>query len=130
MKGRVCIAGDAAHATTPWQGGGAGQAIEDALVLKVLLQRVENASELEAAFKAYDAMLRPRAQQLVASSRETGLIMTGQAEGVGNDVAKLRDALTHKWDFIHDVDLEALEKDALNVFESLKAGHGKQTGSE
>jgi 2-polyprenyl-6-methoxyphenol hydroxylase-like FAD-dependent oxidoreductase len=32
-KGRVCLAGDAAHASTPNQGGGAGFGIEDALVL-------------------------------------------------------------------------------------------------
>jgi salicylate hydroxylase len=28
-KGAVCIMGDAAHCMTPWQGSGAGTAIED-----------------------------------------------------------------------------------------------------
>jgi 2-polyprenyl-6-methoxyphenol hydroxylase-like FAD-dependent oxidoreductase len=36
-KGRVCLAGDAAHASTPNQGGGAGFGIEDALVLAEVL---------------------------------------------------------------------------------------------
>lgn len=39
-KARVCMLGDAAHAMTPFQGQGAGQAIEDALVLTTLLSKV------------------------------------------------------------------------------------------
>ncbi|KAM7213270.1 hypothetical protein V8F06_011336 [Rhypophila decipiens] len=35
-RNKVCLVGDAAHATTPWQGAGAGQAFEDAMILGVL----------------------------------------------------------------------------------------------
>lgn len=35
-KHRVCIMGDAAHCMTPWQGSGAGQDIEDAMILETL----------------------------------------------------------------------------------------------
>ncbi|RAL66883.1 hypothetical protein DID88_007665 [Monilinia fructigena] len=36
-KGRIVLLGDAAHASTPHQGAGAGQAIEDAFILSNLL---------------------------------------------------------------------------------------------
>ena len=39
-QGRVTPMGDAAHATTPFQGQGAAQATEDALVLQTLLGQV------------------------------------------------------------------------------------------
>jgi salicylate hydroxylase len=38
--GRVCIAGDAAHASTPHLGAGAGVGIEDALALATVLEQV------------------------------------------------------------------------------------------
>jgi len=40
VNGRVCIAGDAAHAMTPWQGSGAATAIEDAVVLGALFAQI------------------------------------------------------------------------------------------
>src|ERR1700712_1554082 len=38
-KGRICVMGDAAHASTPHQGAGGGMAVEDTLVLYELLAR-------------------------------------------------------------------------------------------
>ncbi|UQC78867.1 salicylate 1-monooxygenase SalA, partial [Colletotrichum lupini] len=37
VKGRLCLAGDAAHASTPHHGAGAGMGVEDALALATLL---------------------------------------------------------------------------------------------
>ena len=47
-KGRVGIAGDAAHATSPHHGAGAGFCIEDSAVLATLLsdERVTTAKDL------------------------------------------------------------------------------------
>ena len=56
--------GDAAHATTPWQGQGASQAIEDALVLETLLGRVHNVKHVSNAFSAYDQIRRARTQRV------------------------------------------------------------------
>jgi salicylate hydroxylase len=75
---RLCLAGDAAHATSPHHGAGAGQGIEDALCLSTLMREVvaeirehpENkAKALAAAFGTYDAVRRTRSQWLVNSSR-------------------------------------------------------------
>ncbi|KAB8290715.1 hypothetical protein EYC80_008354 [Monilinia laxa] len=76
-KRAVCTMGDAAHAMTPWQGSGAGQAIEDSLILSTLLARITRASQLPSAFAAYDAICRPRSQRVVASSVVTGKLMCG-----------------------------------------------------
>ena len=74
-KGRVALLGDAAHATTPHQGAGAGQALEDAYVLSALLgdERTHTVADLPAAFMAYDAVRRPRSQKVVSTSRSAGL---------------------------------------------------------
>lgn len=63
-KGPAAIMGDAAHATTPWQGQGASQAIEDALVLETLLGAVNDPKQIPHAFAAYDQVRRPRTQRV------------------------------------------------------------------
>lgn len=40
-KGRMCLLGDSAHASTPHQGAGAGMALEDAFVLSKLLGQAQ-----------------------------------------------------------------------------------------
>ena len=37
FKGAACLMGDAAHATTQWQGSGASSALEDAMILEAVL---------------------------------------------------------------------------------------------
>ena len=77
-KDRVCLAGDAAHASSPHHGAGACQGIEDALCLTVLMREVlkdvgakphDKTLALRAAFATYDAVRRTRSQWLVDSSR-------------------------------------------------------------
>ncbi|KAK3314591.1 hypothetical protein B0H66DRAFT_627221 [Apodospora peruviana] len=70
--GNVCIMGDAAHATTPWQGAGAGQAFEDAMILGTLLRNISSADDINAASRAYDAIRRPRCQRVIDSSQAMG----------------------------------------------------------
>jgi salicylate hydroxylase len=61
--GRVCLLGDAVHATLPYVGQGANQAIEDAVVLATCLEthREDHAS----AFAAYTAQRVPRTKRVV-----------------------------------------------------------------
>jgi len=113
VNGRVCIAGDAAHAMTPWQAAGAGQAMEDAMILGALLGKVKNSGEINAAFKAYDAVRRPRCQRVIDSSRVTGMICCGREEGVGLDPRKLLEALKDRWGFIMGLDLDEYKTEAL-----------------
>lgn len=57
-EGRVAILGDAAHASTPHQGAGAGQALEDALIMCELLadNAVQSIRDIPKALEAYDAV--------------------------------------------------------------------------
>ncbi|MET1003946.1 MAG: FAD-dependent monooxygenase [Propionibacteriaceae bacterium] len=67
-RGRVALLGDAAHGMTPDIGQGAGQAIEDAVVLAAAL------AELPApeALAHYDQERRPRTTSIVTAARRTG----------------------------------------------------------
>ncbi|CAJ2510945.1 Uu.00g065700.m01.CDS01 [Anthostomella pinea] len=118
-NGRICIVGDAAHAATPWQGAGAGQAIEDAVVLGALFGCISSSEEIDAVFEAFDGVRRPRCQQVIDSSRETGRILCGQIGGV-HDVDGFREALAHRWDFLYDFDIARHKEEALAKLEEMK----------
>ena len=105
-KGRVCLMGDAAHASTPHQGAGAGMALEDAYVLSNLLGLVEQVDEIDGAFRVFDATRRPRTQKLVTTSRECGETYDLENEDVGDDVQKLKRNLDERQRWIWDHDLE------------------------
>ena len=77
-RGKICLAGDAAHASSPHHGAGACMGVEDALCLSTLFReiltstrvnRVTKGQALEMAFDIFDAVRRTRSQWLVNSSR-------------------------------------------------------------
>lgn len=82
-KGRVCLVGDAAHATTPHQGSGCTIAIEDAFILSYLIgdAYVRSEEDVFAAFKAYDTICRPRGQKVIITSKECGDLLSFQKPG-------------------------------------------------
>lgn len=104
-KGHLCLLGDAAHATTPHQGAGAGQAIEDAYILTSLLGKCSSIAELEKAFKAYDEIRRPRSQKVVTTSRSLGEIYEFENQEIGEDLAKLASTLDGWLRWIWEEDL-------------------------
>ncbi|KAI1395720.1 salicylate hydroxylase [Hypoxylon fuscum] len=112
-NGLVCVIGDAAHATTPWQGSGAAMAFEDVMVLQELLGNITSPKDITAAFKAYDVVRRPRCQRVIDSSRETGMILCGQDAYAGLDPEKLREVLAPRWDFIFGLDMSVHKEHAL-----------------
>lgn len=104
-KGKLCLLGDSAHASTPHHGAGAGMAVEDALIMSRLLASIGSAGELESAFAAYDAVRRPRSQRLVASSRKTGEVYDFEDEIIGDNMKATREYLEQAWDWIWNEDL-------------------------
>ncbi|KDQ56725.1 hypothetical protein JAAARDRAFT_70435 [Jaapia argillacea MUCL 33604] len=77
VSGRVVIIGDAAHAMTPHQGSGAGQAIEDAYLLATLLGHPSTTLQtIPLALSAYDAVRRPEARRVAEISIENGKMFT------------------------------------------------------
>ncbi|KAK4547539.1 hypothetical protein LTR36_000496 [Oleoguttula mirabilis] len=92
-KGRVCLIGDAGHATSPHHGAGAGMCIEDAAIMADLLAdpsvHEAGAKGFEAAFQAYSDCRKERTQSLVQTSRRSGDLYEWRAEGVGADIEKI-----------------------------------------
>ena len=115
-NGYVCIISDAAHAITPWQGAGAGQAFEDAAVRGALFRHVSTRADIQAAFKAFGTVRRPRCRQIMDSSREMGRIMCGLSGDTGVSVQEMRNALKRRWEFIHGLNLKRHEEEALKGF--------------
>ncbi|TFK48376.1 FAD/NAD(P)-binding domain-containing protein [Heliocybe sulcata] len=95
VSGRVTILGDAAHAMTPHEGSGAGQAIEDAYLLGTLLGHPHaTRTTLPAALAAYDRVRRPFAESVQRKSRENGRLFTCRRHdlhGADVDEGVLRD---------------------------------------
>ncbi|MEU7090500.1 FAD-dependent monooxygenase [Kitasatospora aureofaciens] len=80
--GRVVLAGDAAHASTPHLAQGAAMAVEDALVLA---ESLEAGSDVPAALAVWEERRRPRAMWVQAMSRailkqETGSPTTAEED--------------------------------------------------
>ncbi|KAF9885231.1 hypothetical protein FE257_000591 [Aspergillus nanangensis] len=113
-KGRVAISGDAAHATSPHHGAGAGFCIEDTAVLAALLEddRVQTHMDLEAVLAAFDLSRRERSQWLVQSSRFIGNSYEWLADGVGNDFKKIEEAINYRNGVIADADIPQMCVDA------------------
>lgn len=109
--------GDAAHAASPHQGAGAGQAIEDAYVLAELLAdpRVTDASRARAALVAYDKVRRPRSQEVVRTSRENAKALCLTAPGIGADETKLSELWKTRFRWLWDIDIKAHAQSALDM---------------
>ncbi|KAF1839725.1 mannitol 1-phosphate dehydrogenase [Decorospora gaudefroyi] len=103
-KGRVCLLGDAAHATTPHQGAGAGMCIEDSYILANLIKEANSIDELKRAFSAFDQARRERTQKNVKTSHEAGKMY--DFELFGDDLDKVEASFSHRMRWIWDVDLK------------------------
>ncbi|RDW79370.1 salicylate hydroxylase-4 [Coleophoma cylindrospora] len=120
-KGKICLIGDAAHATSPHHGSGAGFAIEDSAVLAELLASPDAKSPagIHAAFQAFDHCRRPRTQWLVASSRRTGELYEWQAKGVGADVEKIAAEAHDRFEKIWNGDIAQMIAEAQTEFQKI-----------
>ncbi|KAK7970641.1 mannitol 1-phosphate dehydrogenase [Apiospora saccharicola] len=122
FKGRICLLGDVAHASSPHQAAGAGQGLEDAAVLAHLLALVRDPDQLDHAFEVYDSIRRPRAQKVVSTSFEAGIIYTWRDPEIGDDMHKIVENANQRlhWIWQHDIpgDLKKAESQFLNLVSS------------
>ena len=70
-SGSVTLLGDAAHATLPFAAQGGGMAIEDTAVLA---QALTGAPNVASAFRAYEALRKPRTKAIVDQAVSNGRI--------------------------------------------------------
>ena len=133
VKGRICIAGDAAHAAAPHHGAGAGFCVEDAAVLCTLLRdalpkiresRSSKAEIIRTAFAVYNSIRHGRAQWLVDSSRRIGELYEWQDPQAGRDTEKCRYETDWRSHAIWDYDVEAVvQRTSEEYSQKLKALH-------
>ncbi|KAL4803787.1 hypothetical protein BDV18DRAFT_39465 [Aspergillus unguis] len=127
-KNRIAISGDAAHATSPHHGSGAGFCIEDTAVLAGLLADplVQTHSDLQTALAVFDASRRERTQWLVQSSRFIGDCYEWRAEGVGRDFKRIEEAINTRNGIIMNADVGGMCRDASGLLrEKLGKGSGR-----
>lgn len=129
----VCLLGDVAHASGPHQGAGAGQCLEDALVLSRILGKlyrttpksmISNPSRLrtrliEAAFRSYDEIRRPRAQKQVKTSQECGEVYSLSCPVYGEDIVRAIRHLNGRFAWLWEHDLAADVREAEDTFARL-----------
>lgn len=125
-KGTICLLGDAAHASTPHHGAGAGMAVEDAFVLTKLLASIDSATDLESVLSAYDAVRRPRSQRLVASSRRIARIYDLEDRAIGDDMQAMGKCLEHAWNWIWTEDLDGQLAKAKSVLKRRQQSTSEQ----
>ncbi|WP_019638772.1 FAD-dependent monooxygenase [Paenibacillus fonticola] len=109
--GRVVLLGDAAHATTPNMGQGAGQAIEDAIILA---GHIRHSPSIETALERYS---KQRVKRTAAITKMSNLV--GKIAQLNLPAAiALRNALmpatgklvTRQLDYLYHIDLDGLLK--------------------
>ncbi|KKY28392.1 putative mannitol 1-phosphate dehydrogenase [Phaeomoniella chlamydospora] len=103
-KGRVCLLGDAAHASTPHKGAGAGMCIEDAYILGSLLGDLSDAKDIESAFSVYNQIRKERSQKLVEDSRGQAQVYEMEVESTGDDPKKIAENLSTRMDWVWNHD--------------------------
>ncbi|KAI1370688.1 hypothetical protein F4677DRAFT_457719 [Hypoxylon crocopeplum] len=117
-RGRVCIAGDAAHASSPFHGVGACMGVEDALVIATVLDMVNTRARdgsiatgsvggaVASTFRSFNAVRLERSNWMTQSSREMGDIYEWRHPATGRDAEKCKAEFERRsrivWDF--DVD--------------------------
>ena len=109
-KGRVCLAGDAAHAAAPHHGAGAGAGVEDALCLATAILRASALSgpkeAVNTALAVYNEVRYERTQWLVQSSHEVCDMYELDHPVTGGDMGKCRaevEARSHRiWYFDYE----------------------------
>lgn len=72
-KNRVCLIGDAAHATAPHIGQGASLALEDTLVLA---KCIRDLPDLTTAFAKFEELRKYRVQKIIKQARKVGGVKT------------------------------------------------------
>ncbi|OBZ79798.1 Salicylate hydroxylase [Grifola frondosa] len=106
VRGRIALLGDAAHGMLPHLGAGAGQGLEDALLLSRLLSHPETKiSNIEAVLQVYDNIRRPRSQMVWKGSDAAGELYDGCGKH-GLDFEGIRQDLQDRWTPVwrHDLD--------------------------
>jgi salicylate hydroxylase len=127
-RDRVVLLGDSAHASLPFQAAGAGQGLEDALVLSKVLAKIHASPDhdtalglhIRAGFAAYDSIRRPRAQRQLERAHEMSHMIHLQHPETGSDMNKVILKLQREWfDWVWFHNLDADIQSALLIMDQI-----------
>ncbi|KAL4802419.1 hypothetical protein BDV18DRAFT_146709 [Aspergillus unguis] len=115
-RGRVCLVGDAAHASTPYMGVGACTGVEDALVICTLLQSVQQRGlygddlkqGLSDALQTYSAVRLDRGRWIHHHSRQMGQMYHWRYGPTGRDPQRMKQKLEENWGAVVSYDVLAM----------------------
>jgi 2-polyprenyl-6-methoxyphenol hydroxylase-like FAD-dependent oxidoreductase len=122
INGRLCLAGDAAHASSPHHGAGAGCGIEDCLALVVLLQQVSECPKnlrrtaVGVALQTYNNVRYDRSQWIMDTSRVVGDIYEFQDPECLSNLEKIAHEIHERSHKIWDYDIDCMVDDSLDQF--------------
>ncbi|EFX02086.1 protein toxd [Grosmannia clavigera kw1407] len=127
-RGRIAVAGDAAHAAGPHLGAGAGFGIEDALVLAELLAGIARdnhtttntsafPARITAALSAYSDMRYDRTQWLVRHTRDAVDLFQWRDESAGQDTELFQREITWRFHHIWNNDASAMVTQAQDTYD-------------
>jgi salicylate hydroxylase len=115
FQGRVCMIGDSAHASLPFAGNGAAQALEDCTVIDHLFAALETPEQISVAFAAYDAVRRPRSQAVVDLARKFGRVYAYAESDMLNRPEKMRAFFKDAAAFTNNFDVQKQNDDAMTL---------------
>lgn len=121
-RGPVCMMGDAAHASLPFAGNGAAQALEDAAVLDALFGRVSSVEQVPAALGVFDTVRRKRSQEVVDLARKYGRIYAFAEDGMHEDPERMKAFFASTAAFTNLFDCEAQNEEAVRLFGEVVGG--------
>ncbi|KAL1671489.1 hypothetical protein EV122DRAFT_295461 [Schizophyllum commune] len=126
VHGRTALLGDAAHSMTPFQGSGAGQAVEDAWLLAHLLGDPSVTRDtIPQALRVYDAARRPVAQDVQERSRVNGHLLALNYRGIDFDalqgeaqraaLIELGEQMQRDWEWAWSTSTDGMVQDSLEA---------------
>jgi salicylate hydroxylase len=106
---RVTLMGDAAHPMVPHVGQGAGQSIEDAITLAVVLEGC-GANDIAVRLKLYETLRLARTSQVQALARAAGKLYRSEHDDPAEKAGRLREWMAQgQWLYQHDAEQAARE---------------------
>ncbi|KAF8888036.1 hypothetical protein BD779DRAFT_1672449 [Infundibulicybe gibba] len=122
--GNVALLGDSAHAMSPQQASGAGQAVEDAMILATLLgHHLTTSRNIAQVLSIYDQIRRPFAERVAEKSIINGQYFGLQLDGIDFDrnperLPEIGDAIKKNWSWSWATTLDGAMEEAIQRLEN------------
>lgn len=127
-RGCVAMFGDAAHASMPFAGNGAAQALEDSAVLDGLFAYVREPGQISHALAAFDEVRRPRSQAVVDLARKFGRVYAYAEDGMHEDPARMKKFFGEMAAFTNEFNVRGQNEAAIKAFMGVNGVNGAVNG--